>query len=259
MDSKGTQPSMYTYPFSPKLPSHPGCHTILSRVPCAVQQVLAGSPCYPIRIIHGFPMLPAGNRRKTQPSENQIPLCRCFTGHLSPTGRFLPAHSFQCCKPPSNRGLPPPRLANCPQNCVDGNFGQRHSMVLSHELWLSGKDSFCQCRRWGFDPWVGKIPWRRTCQPTPVFLPGESHGQRNLEGYSPWGCRQSETTHRLREEVRLASKFRVGRLCKQSVGAERALLRDVYSVEPPVPEDGQATGLRPWLCALLSTCPQRHR
>ena len=40
--------------------------------------------------------------------------------------------------------------------------------------WLSGKESTCQCRRPGFDPWVGKIPWRRKWQPTPVFLPGES-------------------------------------------------------------------------------------
>ena len=39
----------------------------------------------------------------------------------------------------------------------------------------------------GFDPWVGKFPWRRERLPTPVFLPGESHGQRSLEGYSPWG------------------------------------------------------------------------
>ena len=38
-----------------------------------------------------------------------------------------------------------------------------------------------------FDPWVGKIPWRRKWQPTPVFLPGKSHGQRGLVGYSPWG------------------------------------------------------------------------
>ena len=44
-----------------------------------------------------------------------------------------------------------------------------------------------QCRRHGFDSWVGKIPWRRKWQPTPVFLPGESHGQRSLVGYSPWG------------------------------------------------------------------------
>ena len=41
-----------------------------------------------------------------------------------------------------------------------------------------------------FNPWVGKIPWRRTQQPTPVFLPGESRGQRSLVGYSPWGCKE---------------------------------------------------------------------
>ena len=46
----------------------------------------------------------------------------------------------------------------------------------------------------GFDPWVGKIPWRRAWQPTPVFLPGESHGQRSLRGYSPWGHEESDTT-----------------------------------------------------------------
>ena len=43
-----------------------------------------------------------------------------------------------------------------------------------------------QCRRPGFDPWVGKIPWRRKCQSTPVFLSGEVHGQKSLVGYSPW-------------------------------------------------------------------------
>ena len=61
----------------------------------------------------------------------------------------------------------------------------------------SGKESTCQCRRHerhGFDPWVGMILWRRTWQPTLVFLPGESHGQRSLEGYSSWGHRESDTT-----------------------------------------------------------------
>ena len=47
-----------------------------------------------------------------------------------------------------------------------------------------------------FDPWVGKIPWRRDWQPTPVFLPGKSHGQRNLAGYSPRGRKESDTTER---------------------------------------------------------------
>jgi len=45
----------------------------------------------------------------------------------------------------------------------------------------------------GFDPWFGMIPWRKKWQPTPV-LPGKFHGQRSLVGYSPWGCKKSDTT-----------------------------------------------------------------
>ena len=52
---------------------------------------------------------------------------------------------------------------------------------------LSGKESACQCRRLKFEPWVRKIPWRRKWQPTPVFLPGKSHGEKSLVGYSPCG------------------------------------------------------------------------
>ena len=55
--------------------------------------------------------------------------------------------------------------------------------------WLSGKDPACQHRGCEFDPWIMKIPWRRNWIPTPVFLPGNSHGQRSLVGYSPWGQR----------------------------------------------------------------------
>ena len=58
----------------------------------------------------------------------------------------------------------------------------------------SGKEPACQCRRLGFNPWVRKIPWRRVWQPTLVFLPGESHGQRSLTGYSPLGCKESDTS-----------------------------------------------------------------
>ena len=53
----------------------------------------------------------------------------------------------------------------------------------------SAKEPACQCRRHKrreFDLWVGKVPWRKAWQPTPVFLPGEPHGQRKLAGYSPW-------------------------------------------------------------------------
>ena len=65
----------------------------------------------------------------------------------------------------------------------------------------NGKESACQCRRWGFNPWVRKIPWRRKWQPTPVFLPGKCHGQRSLEGYSmgsqrgghDWATERDET------------------------------------------------------------------
>jgi len=45
-----------------------------------------------------------------------------------------------------------------------------------------------------FDPWVGKISWKRAWQPTPLFLPREFHGQRSLVGYSPWGHNKSDTT-----------------------------------------------------------------
>ena len=61
----------------------------------------------------------------------------------------------------------------------------------------SGKEPTCQCRRCKrceFDPWVRKVPWRREGQPTTVFLPGESHGQKRLVGYSPWGCKESNIT-----------------------------------------------------------------
>ena len=63
-----------------------------------------------------------------------------------------------------------------------------------------GIEPDCQCRRrkrhW-FNPWVGKIPSRRKWQPTPVFLSREYRGQRSLVGYSPWGCKESDTTEQL--------------------------------------------------------------
>ena len=61
----------------------------------------------------------------------------------------------------------------------------------------NGGEPICQCRRHkrcGLNPWVERIRWRRACQPTPVFLPGESHGQRSLAGYSPKGHRGMDTT-----------------------------------------------------------------
>ena len=54
-----------------------------------------------------------------------------------------------------------------------------------------------QCRRPGFESWVGKIPWRRKWQPTPVPLSGKSHERRSLVGYSPWGHKELDMTERL--------------------------------------------------------------
>ena len=67
---------------------------------------------------------------------------------------------------------------------------------------LNGKESICQCRRCRFDPWVKKIPWRRKWQPTPLFLPGISHGQRSLVSYSPWSGKETDTTKQTRTQAR---------------------------------------------------------
>ena len=69
----------------------------------------------------------------------------------------------------------------------------------------SGKESAGQCRRCkrrGLNPWVGEMPWSRKWQSAPVFLPGKSHGQRNLAGYSSWGHKELDTTERLSTHLR---------------------------------------------------------
>ena len=104
--------------------------------------------------------------------------------------------------------------------------------------WWLRQESVClQCGRPGFDPWVGKIFWRRKWQPTPVLLPGKSHGQRSLVGYSPWSRKESDMTsdftftfhfHALEKEMATHSSvlaWRIpwteepGRL--QSIGSQR--------------------------------------
>ena len=70
-------------------------------------------------------------------------------------------------------------------------------MKLGFPADASGKESACQCRRHGFEPWIRKIRWRRKRQSTIVFLPGEFHGERSLGGYSPWGHKELDTTELL--------------------------------------------------------------
>ena len=70
----------------------------------------------------------------------------------------------------------------------DLSCGIRDFLTAECDTWYIGKESACQCRRHrrcGFHPWSEKICWRRKWQPTPVFFPGKSYGQRRLEDYSP--------------------------------------------------------------------------
>ena len=67
-------------------------------------------------------------------------------------------------------------------------------LILWLKTWFSSKESACQCRRCGFNPWVRKIPWRRKWQPTPIFLPEEFHGQRSLTwGHIEWDMTEQPT------------------------------------------------------------------
>ena len=84
-----------------------------------------------------------------------------------------------------------------------GSQRVRHNLAAEQQQKIflsrccSGKESICQCKTHGFHPWVGKIPWRRKWQPTPVFLLRESHGQRSLVTYSPWGRKELGMTERV--------------------------------------------------------------
>jgi len=82
--------------------------------------------------------------------------------------------------------------------CAEGSLDDLYRITkldsLNYRLVIIKPSQFGRPR---FNPWVGKILWRREWLPTPVFLPGESHGQRSLVGYSPRGCKESDTTEQL--------------------------------------------------------------
>ena len=130
----------------------------------------------------------------------------CFTLEPQLSSKLLiclsQAHSLQVI--PAQRispKLPPPLMSciflpPCP-HCVLGTVS--YKLALVRHLpglpgWLSCERIHLQSRRPGFDPWLRKIPWRRKWQPTPVLLPGKSHGQRSLVGYSLWGLKKSDPT-----------------------------------------------------------------
>ena len=72
----------------------------------------------------------------------------------------------------------------------------------------NGIDNAGDVRDSGFDPWVGKIPWRRKQHPTPVFLPGESHGQRRLASYTVHGIAEFDTAEQLTHSLFFSQSLR---------------------------------------------------
>ena len=91
---------------------------------------------------------------------------------LEPTGLFCPLH-------------PVAGKSSLPFFCRE-LFLSIPRRMLGLPADSEDRESICQCRRHRVNPWVRKIPWRRAWQPTPAFLPRESHGQRSLVSYSPW-------------------------------------------------------------------------
>ena len=86
-------------------------------------------------------------------------------------------------------------LKSSPRGCktVEERQKKRFERYLEGGIgWLRDKESTCQCRRYRFNTGIGNIPWRRKWQLTLAFLPGKSHGQKNLVGYSPWGRTKSD-------------------------------------------------------------------
>ena len=90
--------------------------------------------------------------------------------------------------------IPQPRRTKNKGNSKNNNYW---SMIIGIPWWLSQWNVYPQFGRPGFYPWVGKIPWRRKWQATPVPLPRKLHGWQSLVDYSPWGCKELDTTERL--------------------------------------------------------------
>ena len=97
-----------------------------------------------------------------------------------------------------------------------GNFSTQGSNLHLYVSWIGfpggthGKEPACQCRRWKrhrFNLWVGKIPWRRTWQPTPVFLPGESPGTEEPGGLQSTGLQSQTRLKRLNAHTRRRTHF----------------------------------------------------
>ena len=118
-----------------------------------------------------------------------------------PTPVFLPGESH------GQRSLAGYRLCSCKESDTTEQLSTaQHKHSMDFPGGASGGESACQCRNWRFNPWVGKIPKRKTRQPTAVLLPRESHGQGSLQGYSPWGHTEWDTTEATKQPQQLRGK-----------------------------------------------------
>ena len=114
----------------------------------------------------------------------------------------------------------------------------------------------------GFDPWVGKIPWGREWLPTPVFLPGELHGQRSLVGYSPWYHKESDMTEQLTHFLLLSPSSnlqetfvkRLGRSILYSIRRHRnkKKFQELFAQEPKDQPPKSLPCACPCFCPLFS-------
>ena len=136
--------------------------------------LLSSSHCFALKTIRLPQMLPGaaryvfGGYKATSPE-----LCRSWPCRHEALGQPPRLWGTQPCLPTFLMGSQP-----------------RHPVFLLccisfQNILADSKEPACQCRSIGCDPWVGKVPWRRAWQPTPVFLPGASHGQRSPAGYRP--------------------------------------------------------------------------
>ena len=128
-------------------------------------------------------------------------------GSIPGLGRSLGRHGnplqYSCLENSMDRGAWQAAVHGVTKSQTQGNYRSSCCLPCDFPGGSDGKRICLQFGRPGLNPWVGKIPWRRKWQPTPVFLPGESHRQRNLMGCSPWDCKESDVTERLTVSLHL--------------------------------------------------------
>ena len=107
-----------------------------------------------------------------------------------------------------------------PREIVGGDESSKITEGLMAQ-WLRIRLQCRSLRRHRFNPWVGKMPWRRRWQPSPAFLPGESHGQRSLAGYSLWVRKELDVTERLSTQ---AGSLRLNSTVRFKVAAQLSAL-----------------------------------